>query len=700
MAVAGDPASHFGIGEAEIRTSKPVTMLPAFPRFLVAGDRASFGAVVTNNTTTGGDAVVTMRSLDGGALQFDGTLSRTVRLAPGESAPVRFDAVARAGGNARLQMTIALGGNTDAFELPIPVVVPSTLETVAAYGDTMSSVTEKLSIPAGILPRGGGLTVSLASTALVGLDGSARYLDEYSFRCGEQVASRALALLLSADLGGAFGLAGVKPAEQRDTALGLLNDLYSYQCGDGGFSFWPGECRSTSAYLTAYILSVFRTASTLKATLDRNAVDRALNYLQNHLREAPPEVQWRPAWSASQTFAVKVLAEFGRNVTADISRLYGQAESMPTFALSYLADAMAASKDRGPRYADVIRRISNKLALDADRAHVEEVDDVSLAWLWNTNVRATAVVLSGIARRGDDQTFVAPLARWLLAARQHGRWGTTQENAVALEALVSYYRAFEAEVPQLQAQVALAGRSIGNATFAGRSTTAQEFRIAMPDLVQQVSAAATRDLVVSRQGTGRLFYTARMQYLRPGVARCGGSRHASRAPLRAVQSRRRGRSGDVLHQRRHRPRDRQRDAPARGPVPRDHRSRRRGLRADRRHAEDDGDGSRPGVDGPGQRPRLARVDAARRVRSRREARRSRDRVRDPALGRPPRVQLPRARDDGRVVRRRRRERRGDVRAGNRRSRARRTSRDKREVERDVRGAPLRSGDFMRSKGFT
>ncbi len=404
MAVAGDPASHFGAGEAEIRTSKPVTMLPAFPRFLVAGDRASFGAVVTNNTSTGGDAIVTMRSLDGGALQFDGTLSRTIRLAAGESAAVRFDAVARAAGNARLQMTIALGGNTDAFELALPVFVPSSLETVAAYGDTTASVTEKLSIPAGIVPRAGGLTVSLASTALVGLDASARYLDEYAFRCGEQVASRALALLLSADLGGAFGLAGAKPAEQRDTALGLLNDLYSYQCPDGGFSFWPGECRATSAYLTAYILSVFRSASTLKVTLDRNAVDRALNYLQNHLREPPPEVHWRPAWSASQAFAVKVLAEFGRNVPADITRLYGMAESMPTFALSYLADAMFASNDRGPRYADVVRRISNKLAIDADRAHVEEVDDVSLAWLWNTNVRATAVVLSGIVapRRRPD----------------------------------------------------------------------------------------------------------------------------------------------------------------------------------------------------------------------------------------------------------------------------------------------------------
>ena len=123
---------------------------------------------------------------------------------------------------------------------------------------------------------------------------------------------------------------------------------------------------------------------------------------------------------------------------------------MPVFALSYLADAMAASGDRGARYQDLIRRISNALRVDADRAHVEEVDDAALLWLWNTNVRATAVVLDGLSRRKDDATFVAPLVRWLLAARENGRWGTTHENATALGALVNYYKTFESEVPNMR----------------------------------------------------------------------------------------------------------------------------------------------------------------------------------------------------------------------------------------------------------
>jgi uncharacterized protein YfaS (alpha-2-macroglobulin family) len=128
------------------------------------------------------------------------------------------------------------------------------------------------------------------------------------------------------------------------------------------------------------------------------------------------------------------------------------------------------------------------------------------------------VVLSGLARRGDDNSLFAPMVRWLLAARTNGRWGTTQENAVALESLVRYYQAFETETPQMTATVALAGSPIGTASFAGRSTTAEQIHLTMPELLRDAAAGAVRDLVVSRTGAGRLFYTARLQFFTPQSA--------------------------------------------------------------------------------------------------------------------------------------------------------------------------------------
>ena len=386
------------------------------------------------------------------------------------------------------------------------------LETVAAYGDTAASATESVRVPAGALRDRGGLTVSLASTALVGLGETARYLQDYPYECAEQKASKALALLLSADLGGTFGMGIAKPEQVRADGIRLLRDLSGYQCGDGGFGLFPGSCYGTSSvYLTAYVLDVMRRASALGAAVESSTVERALDFLTYGSRQAPVEAQWWPAWAASHAYAQKVLSEAGRDRRVEVDRLYAVIDRMPVFALSYLADAMSARGERGPRYADVTRRITNALRIDADRAHVEEVDDAALVWLWNTNVRATAVVLDGISRRKDDGTFVSPMVRWLLAARENGRWSTTQENVVALSALVSYYKTFESDTPDMTASVSLAGQAIGGAKFAGRSTTAQHVKLTMADLVKQVSTSAA-DLRLSRTGTGRLFYTARLQY--------------------------------------------------------------------------------------------------------------------------------------------------------------------------------------------
>ncbi len=516
MAVAGDTASRFGSADAEIRVSKPVTLIAAFPRFLTLGDRASFGSVVTNTTAAGGQAVVTIRSLDPGVVLFPDAASRTVQLGAGASDAVRFDAVARGVGLARVQMTVRLGGNTDAFETTLPVGAPARLETTAAFGDTIDRQTERLSIPAGVLPVSGGLNVELASTALVGLGEGARYLADYPYYCAEQKASAALALALAADLGNAFSMGRIAPADYRKRATELLNDLPRYQCGDGGFGYWPG-CHIGNFYLTSYVLHVMHVAGRLGIAPQKDVTDRALTFLDTEAkRSAPRQVQWLPAWSASMAFAAKVLTEYGRNQDSNITRLAGMVDRLPVFALSYLADAMAASPNRGARYDDVVRRLANAVRLEGDRAFVQELESDELSWLWSSNVRSTALTLEGLVRRSDHPQMVPGLVRGLLQARINGRWSNTQENATALEALVTYYKKFEADVPNMSATVSIGQRSVGSATFRTRSSVAQSVRLAMPDLLRQVAAGAEQDLVVSRAGTGRLFYTARLQYV-PGT---------------------------------------------------------------------------------------------------------------------------------------------------------------------------------------
>jgi uncharacterized protein YfaS (alpha-2-macroglobulin family) len=517
MAVAADRASRFGSGDAEVRVNKPLTLEPTYPRFLAVGDRASFGAVVASQLPAAARATATMRSLDPGVLEIAGAAEQTVAVAPGGAVEVRFEAAAKAIGRARVQMTVAAAGERDGFEDVVPVEVLVAPETVASYGEARgadTAATETVTVPAGIVPGFGGLHVEMSSTAMVGLGEGARYLVEYPYGCAEQKASRTLALLLAADLGDAFSLPGLDPATMRPAAQQTLKELERFQCASGGFAYWPGACRSVSAYLTAYVLHVFKAAVDLKYDVDREVRQRAYAYLEQQLAHNPPANDgWWPSYTAWQASAVRVLAEGGRNQDSNINRLYGYRDRMPVFALAYLHDALLAKgESTGPRVSDLRRRMSNAILPEGGSAHVEELSDPYLLWFWNSNVRSTAIVLSSLVRAGTEEAPIRQLVRWLMAVRENGRWGNTQENAHAMQALVAYYRKYEAEVPDFRAVVTLGEQELARQEFRGRSTESTEASVPMPTVIASAPPGTSRPLTFRRDGTGTLFYAARLRY--------------------------------------------------------------------------------------------------------------------------------------------------------------------------------------------
>ncbi len=512
MAVSGDRLSRFGAGQSEIRINKPLLLRAAFPRFLAVGDQAHFGAAVTSQLALGGKATVTIQSLDPALLTFSGASKQTIQLGPRGTQEVRFDARAQGVGRARVRMTVRMGSESDAFEDLIPIEVLASTETVAAYGEAKPDAKETLEIPAGVMSGIGGLDVSLSSTAMVGLAEGARYVVEYPFGCAEQRASRALVLTYAADLGQTFPLPGIKPGELRATVQDTVDELREFQCASGAFSFWKGGCPG-SAYLTAYVLHVLQSAEAMRYRVDPAVLQNAAAYLEGELGAPPPDNGgWWPAYTAWQAFAVNVLVRAGRNQDSNVTRLFGYRDRMPIFALAHLYDAIAIRNASDARLADLRTRIANAILPEGGLSHVEELSDPYLLWFWNSNVRTTSIVLDTMVRHGFDEPVVRSMVRWLLGARRKGRWDDTQENAWALSSLVSYYKRYERETPDFRAMVRLGRDELANATFQGRSTDAASASVPMSKLLASARPGEPRRLDFTRDGTGTLFYSARLQY--------------------------------------------------------------------------------------------------------------------------------------------------------------------------------------------
>jgi uncharacterized protein YfaS (alpha-2-macroglobulin family) len=267
-------------------------------------------------------------------------------------------------------------------------------------------------------------------------------------------------------------------------------------------------------YLTSYLLHVFKVASELKYDVDAAMVERALTYLEHALPAAPPVNEaWWPSYTSWQAFAVKVLVEGGRNEDSHINRLYGHRDRMPVFALAYLHDALIAKRETsGARIAELRRRMTNAILPEGGSAHVEELNDPYLAWFWSSNVRSTAIVLNTLVRAGVNDAPIRGLVRWMMAARRKGRWGNTQENAYAMESLVTYYRKYETSVPDFRAVVKAGDEELAREQFTGRSAESKSTDLPIAKVLASGAPGSSRPLTFTREGPGTLFYTARLRY--------------------------------------------------------------------------------------------------------------------------------------------------------------------------------------------
>jgi uncharacterized protein YfaS (alpha-2-macroglobulin family) len=287
-----------------------------------------------------------------------------------------------------------------------------------------------------------------------------------------------------------------------------------FQCSEGLFAFWKGDCQTTSPWLTSWVLHVLQRAKALGYAVPEPVLVKGYDALEKALGEARPENEgWWPAYTAWQAFAVKVLAEGGRRQDSHVTRLYGFADRMPVFALSYLLDALGVAGETGARPDELKRRIANSVLPEGGTAHVEELKDPYLFWLWSSNVRSTSLVLGSLVRHSDDRTLVPGMVRWLMQARKGGRWGNTQENAAAMEALVDYYKKYEAAPPDFRAVIALGEKTLAAPEFHSRTNTAVKTEVPMKQLLDtRGSGTAPLPLLFKREGTGTLFYMARLRY--------------------------------------------------------------------------------------------------------------------------------------------------------------------------------------------
>jgi len=165
---------------------------------------------------------------------------------------------------------------------------------------------------------------------------------------------------------------------------------------------------------------------------------------------------------------------------------------------------------RSATEAQAIRALfQNRVTETAATAHFAVSYGDGAYLLLHSDRRADAIVLEALIGDQPGNDLIPKIVEGLLGHRRACRWENTQENAFVLLALDRYFGAYEKVTPDFVARAWLGERYAGEHAFRGRSTERHHVDIPMRALLE---ARGRPDLVLAKEGAGRLYYRIGMRY--------------------------------------------------------------------------------------------------------------------------------------------------------------------------------------------
>jgi uncharacterized protein YfaS (alpha-2-macroglobulin family) len=507
-AVAVTGGNHFGKGESTVTARLPLMVRPSAPRFLNFGDAIELPVVLQNQTDAPLDVDVAMRAANA---TLTGPAGRRVTVAANDRVEVRFPVSAAQAGTARFQVGAVAGGRTDAAEISLPVWTPATTEAFATYGQIdQGAITQPVKAPGGVVPQFGGLEVTTSSTALQALTDAVLYLVAYPFECSEQLSSRVLAVAALKDVLTAFKAEGLPSAEEMVAAVDRdVKRLAQLQNGDGGFAFWRRGDESWP-YISIHVAHALQRAKEKGFEVPAAALESSKGYLREieHHIDKNYSVETRRTLIA---YALYVRQRMGDRDPARARRLVQEA-SLPGLsfeAIGWLLPVLSSDPGSSAEVAAIRRHLDNRVTETASTAHFAVSYGDGAHLILHSDRRADGVLLEALIGDQPKNDVIPKLVEGLLGHRTRGRWTNTQENVFILLALDRYFATYEKVTPDFVARAWLGDTYAGEHAFRGRTTERHHVDIPMRYVAE---GAATKNLVLAKDGPGRLYYRIGLQY--------------------------------------------------------------------------------------------------------------------------------------------------------------------------------------------
>ena len=405
----------------------------------------------------------------------------------------------------RFRAVAVSGDYADAQIVALPVYTPATSEAFATYGVVdEGAVVQSIAVLRDVIPQFGGLEINTSSTALQALTDAVLYLSGYRYASSDAYASRILAISALRDVLGAFEAEGLASPDELDAAVRRdIAELSALQNSDGGFGWWSRN-RPSSPYQSIQAMHALTVAQSEGFTVSDGVMASGYWYLQS-IEDRIPAGYSQRSTDMLLAYALHVRSLGGdRDARAALALWERRGTDLESDALAWIwpvvgDDAVEAS----------IERVLNNRVVESAGAAAFVTDYGEDAYLLlHSSRRTDAIVLDALITMAPESDLVAKVVAGLLANRVRGRWNNVQENSFILLALNRYFAAFEATDPDFVARVWLGDLYAAQHEFSGRSTDRALTLVPMAELL----AVGDSDLIVEKDGEGRLYYRLGLRY--------------------------------------------------------------------------------------------------------------------------------------------------------------------------------------------
>jgi uncharacterized protein YfaS (alpha-2-macroglobulin family) len=314
-------ASHktrFGSGDLNTTVRDPIVIQSTLPRFLTNEDRFQFPVALTN--TSGKDQNVQVKINSGNEVKISSS-GQSQALSNNQMKVLKFP-VEVTGTNGTAEISVLAKSDdgklssTESFALPVkPRGVEQTLHL--AYKADEKVALDKV-IPTEWRRDYVKVTATVSNLPFLNQLSNVDYLLHYPYGCIEQTTSSTLPLLAMEDILKFVNSRTKNPPPLKDMVNRGIARVLSMQTGSGGFAYWPGDYQASS-WGTPYALYMLLEAKKLGYEVPNDAVESALDYLQNEVRSQTYNINDNSR-NSSNPWMLYVLAKGGRQVTAELRK--------------------------------------------------------------------------------------------------------------------------------------------------------------------------------------------------------------------------------------------------------------------------------------------------------------------------------------------------------------------------------------------